>query len=122
MTFFGIAKYGFSYYGRSIVFYDPRNCLFSLTACKKTASSPIGFRGIYQRYNSKNGKKTRLIKLYKPTNPRTPLQQANRQKIANAVFAWQCLTDSEKDVYNNRKYPRFMSGYNRFIKEYLKSH
>ena len=57
-----------------------------------------------------------------PSNPQTVPQQANRQKYADGVAAWQVLTGSEKDVYNERaKYKQF-SGYNLFLKEYLLSH
>lgn len=57
-----------------------------------------------------------------PSNPQTEAQQSNRQKFADGVAAWQTLTDSQKDVYNERvKYKKF-SGYNLFLKEYLLSH
>jgi len=55
-----------------------------------------------------------------PYNPRTPEQQAWRQVFADAVSTWQGMTDEVKDYYNKLKYPRRMSGYNRFIRQYLK--
>lgn len=121
MTTYGTSIFGKSLYGFSVIFRDPRNCLFSLTAKKKLEKAPVGFRGIYQTYKAKDRKSTRLLKLYRPTNPRTEFQQANRQKIANAVYAWQLLTKEQQSVYNERSSPPRMSGYNRFIKEYLKS-
>lgn len=77
--------------------------------------------GIY-RMMLINGKRTQVQEdYYVPTNPQTVLQQANRQKLTDGVAAWQALTISEKDVYNERaKYKKF-SGYNLFLKEYLLS-
>ena len=55
-------------------------------------------------------------------NPRSDLQQTNRQKMAAAVASWQALTDEEKNRYNKNAYGKRMSGYNLFLKEYLRSH
>lgn len=82
---------------------------------------PYGVRGIYRtrviygkRYNEK-------LPIYSPFNPQTEAQQANRQKYANGVSAWQGLTDEQKDVYNEKAKGKRMSGYNLFLSEYLKS-
>ena len=56
---------------------------------------------------------------YRPTNPQTIPQQANRQKYADSILAWQGLTDSEKNVYNNNAKGKRMSGFNLFIREYM---
>lgn len=65
----------------------------------------------------------RIIKneYYFPTNRQTVPQQANRQKYADGVAAWQTLTDEQKDVYNKRAEYKKFSGYNLFLKEYLLS-
>ena len=122
------AKYGVAVLGRSVYglvltppFSDPRNCLFSLEARKKTAKSGSGFVGIYQTQPTSKGRITRRLKLYAPTNPQTEAQQAHRQKYGEAVGAWRNLTDEQKNLYNERAIGKPFSGYNRFIKDYLLS-
>jgi hypothetical protein len=124
---YGIAIFGRSVYGLILdlpegpVFSDSRNCLFSLEARKKTAKSGPGFVGIYQTMPTSKGRITKRLKLYSPFNPRTEAQQANRQKITNAVLAWQNLTDEQKNLYNERAIGKPFTGYNIFIKEHLLS-
>lgn len=121
-SIYGVGFYGRVFYGRAVIFSDPRDSLFSLKAWKKTAKSGPGFVGIYQRQPTSKGQIVRRLKLYAPTNPQTEAQQANRQKVADAVEAWQALTDEQKNQYNTRAKRRPFSGYNLFVKEYLKSH
>lgn len=59
---------------------------------------------------------------YRPTNPQTPLQQANRAKMADAVSAWNGLTPVEKLGYNERGKRANKIGRNLFISWYLKNH
>ena len=64
---------------------------------------------------------TQKERFHIPTNPQTSSQQTNRAKFTNAITAWQALTPSQKDVYNQRaKYKNF-SGYNLYITEYMLS-
>lgn len=78
--------------------------------------------GIFQIRN-RNGKKTHVQeKHYRPTNPQTQIQQAQRQKMTDGIIIWQGLTDIQKNVYNNRAKQKHMSGYNLFLREYLLSH
>lgn len=105
--------------------------------CMRLGFSYIGdrrfFQGIYQKrvtgYNQTGRiagrpRRTYYVRLrsYRPTNPQTPLQQANRQKMTDACEAWKSLTAVDKSVYNERgqrlnRIPRMI-----FISEYLKSH
>lgn len=105
--------------------------------CMRVGFSFLGdsrlFQGVYQKrvtgYNHKGRIASRprrsyyvRMRSYRPTNPRTELQQANRQKMADACEAWKSLTVVEKSVYNERgqrlnRIPRMI-----FISEYLKSH
>jgi hypothetical protein len=89
--------------------------------------------GIYQRrrsgYNNFTGPPpanapTYFVKMrsYGPTNPKTPIQMANRQKMTNATTAWQGLTDEEKSVYNKRASRKGRVGYFLFMSEHMKSH
>lgn len=103
---------------------------------KMTASSGYGGRnyggfhygagaktqGIY-RVRHRWGKTVQeKLPLYWPTNPQTGPQQANRQKYADSVVAWQALTPEQQAVYNKNAIGKRMSGYNLFQREYLLSH
>jgi len=56
-----------------------------------------------------------------PVNPRTVKQQAWRSNFADAVLAWQNLTDEQKAYYNAKNDRRGWSGYNYYLSCYLKS-
>lgn len=78
----------------------------------------IGNKFTYQLRHNKQYK----IKYYVPTNPRTAPQQANRDKIKYAVLKWHSLTEIQKNFYRKKEPIRpTMSGYNFFIREYMKS-
>jgi len=90
------------------------------------------YGGVYQRkvygkgvtlMPSKRGNRwaTSLMKYYRPTNPRTVVQQSWRGIFANAITAWQGLTAVEKDLYSKKARSRGMSGYNLFISHWLQS-
>lgn len=78
--------------------------------------------GIYQQRRCSDGIRCVQMKFYKPTNPQTEAQQAQRAKITAAVTAWQSLTDEQKKVYNDNAVKYHITGYNLFCKEYLLSH
>lgn len=89
--------------------------------------------GIYQRrragYNNLTGPPppnapTYFVKCrsYAPSNPQTPIQQANRAKMTNATSAWHNLTLEEKSVYNKRASRKGRVGYFLFMSEHMKSH
>ena len=79
------------------------------------------FHGIYQ-VRTRYGKQVVKEEHYWPTNPQTEAQQAHRQKMTDAVAAWQVLTDNQKEVYNIRARYKKYSGYNLYLREYLLSH
>lgn len=78
--------------------------------------------GIYQM-RTRYGKQI-LVKeiFYWPTNPQSVAQQANRQKYADAILAWQGLTDNQKEIYNEIARYESYSGFNLYIREYILSH
>lgn len=78
--------------------------------------------GIYQRRRGKKGQINVLEKFYRPTNPRTVPQQAQRAKMTAAVAAWQSLTGSQQKEYDVKAKGKQMSGFNLFLREYLNSH
>ena len=79
---------------------------------------PLHVNGIYQMRLTKRGKVYVKMKFYAPTNPRTPAQQANREKFAAACSAWQLLTVEQKAVYHKRARRLSLRGWSLFIKEY----
>jgi len=106
---YGTSQYGFSYYGDEDVYFAP------------PGREPILLSGIYRTDNVKGYLTHYREPYYFPSNPRTPSQQANRQKFANAVHAWQSLTEEQKKVYNERAKGKNLSGYNLFISEYMRT-
>lgn len=89
--------------------------------------------GIYQKrhtgYNQTGRIAGRVRKTYyvlmrdnPTTNPNTEAQQTQRSKFADAVSAWQGLTNEQKANYNTRRNIGARSGYNIFISEYMKTH
>jgi len=106
---FGTSQFGLSNFGDEDIYLvrPPKN--------------PILLSGIYRAINLSG--KTRYFRegYYITKNPRTAPQQANRQKYADGVLAWQNLTNEQKAVYNLRARFKGFSGYNLFLKEYLLS-
>jgi len=78
--------------------------------------------GVYQARMTRRGKVSVQMEYYRPKNPRTVAQQANRAKFADAMSAWQALTDSERASYTKRAKKRNMFGWGYFVREYYQSH
>ncbi len=55
-----------------------------------------------------------------PHNPRTPLQQGNRNHFAEGVEAWRSLRESQRHFYNG--IAKRTSGYNLFLGKWMESH
>lgn len=101
----------------------PHSKLFSFYASGKIGEAdwpnPHGHFGIYQMRMHKDGKKPIRMKFYEPTNPQTEDQQANRNKFADAMAAWQALTSEEKAPYYTQAKRVQMLGHNLYIKRYM---
>ena len=89
---------------------------------KPGSPDPLGVNGIYRVRSIKGTQRTEKMLFYRPTNPRTPAQQANRQKFADAMLAWKNLTELEKERYNKEAKSKMLFGWNVFIKEYFAMH
>lgn len=117
-TKYGTAQFGFSRYGEDDVYFSR-----SEFGCSAYGGGEYGntilLSGIYQSRNSLAGLSITREKYYIPKNPRSIPQQANRDKYAFGVAAWQALSSAEKEQYNKRVIGLDMSGYNLFLKEYL---
>lgn len=59
------------------------------------------------------------MRTYRPSNPRTEIQQANRSRFNDAVIAWSQLTDDERKAWNTRARRKSRIGRNFFISEYM---
>lgn len=59
------------------------------------------------------------MRTYRPTNPRTELQQTGRNKFAEAVAAWQSMSEAERAPYKARAVRHSRRGRNLFIQEYM---
>lgn len=75
--------------------------------------------GIYQMRDLGNGKVPFKMKFYKPTNPRTALQQLNRQNFKNACLQWQALDEPTKVLWREKAKPKRIFGFNLFLKWFM---
>lgn len=53
--------------------------------------------------------------------PKMMVREARRKLFTLGASAWNNLSDNEKEYYNDLKYPSGMTGYNRFMREWLKT-
>ena len=83
--------------------------------------SELEVSGVYQKRHSAGRSIFVRERFYFPANPNTPAQLQTRQNIRSAVASWQELTDEQKAVYNERAKGLSMSGYNLYIRDYIKS-
>ena len=117
----GMTQLGFSNLGDSDIFFE-RSPLGIFTLGADILADLILLSGIYRSDNVTGETKIYREPYYITKNPRLPDQQAQREKMAAAVLAWQGLTQEQKNQYNQRAIRKRMSGYNLFLKEYLLSH
>jgi len=82
--------------------------------------SPKGW--CYQRRRTWHGIIYSAMRPPISAQPKTASQEAWKSVFADAVAGWQALTGIEKGVWNSYNYPKHPSGYNRFLRWYLKSH
>lgn len=91
-------------------------------------NTPVG--GIYQkRYTGYNQNgyipgRPRVpyyvrMRKYRPTNPNSPAQQSRRATFAEAVAAWQNMSEAERAPYKKRAVKKSRRGRNLFIQEYM---
>ena len=77
----------------------------------------VGYAYIMRQY----GFVRRYSKYCYPYDPRDPYVLGNRERFAAAIAYWQGFDQPTQHYYNIMKYPNVMSGYNRYIKFYIKS-
>ncbi len=117
---YGRAGFAFSEFGEDDIYLVVRPFAAAKLGTAKFGDHLV-LSGIYQRNNFTGKVKWYRHAYYITENPRTVPQQANRQKLADAVLAWQGLTTEQKNQYNNSAIGKRMSGYNLYLKEQLLS-
>lgn len=80
------------------------------------------FSGVYQSRPRKGGRIFVKMRYSLPPDTYSAIKQANRTKFASAIIAWNALDFLDQVSWNKKKYPYHMSGYNRFISNYMKTH
>ena len=106
---FGCSMFGAVKFGQDPVYFE-----FS-------DGEKIEISGIYQCRKSSKGSVFVRERFYFPSNPKTESQLLTRSNLSNAVSSWQDLTEEAKNFYNNKARGFNMSGYNLYIREYIKS-
>ena len=76
--------------------------------------------GVYRTTPYRSGKKVQRHPFYRPRNPRSPAQQANRQRFLNVVAAWRALSDDEKMMYTEEGKRYNLIGYIYFCRQELR--
>lgn len=77
---------------------------------------------IYQRRHVWHGIICIKERYYKPSGEPSSLQLGYRGIFADAVSSWQNLSPVDKKRFKEYAYPIQMSGYNRFLRYYLRDH
>jgi hypothetical protein len=77
--------------------------------------------GTYAQRRTQGKNRNLFYAPYWPLNPKTENQQVCQNNFANAVAAWQGLTEEEKEYYNKLVIKRSRYGYHYFISKFLKS-
>jgi len=116
----GMVNLGFSDLGDSDIYFI-RKPLGICTLGNCELGDSILFSGFFRSRMFKYKRSYERLRYYIPKNPRYIPQQANRQKMADAVAAWQALTSEQKALYNKNAIGKRFSGYNLFIREHLLS-
>jgi len=117
---FGTAQSGFTRYGEEDLFLFFTEYGNTTHGIDEYANILL-LSGIYRTDNVTGTTKFYREPFYITKNPRTETQQANRQKYADGIAAWQLLTDEQKEIYNKKAIGKRMFGYHLFLKEYLLS-
>jgi len=74
----------------------------------------------YQRRRTWHGITYSAIRPPISKNRQTSKQAGRQWLFASAVRAWQSFAENQKDVYNRWRYPARASGYNRFIRWFMR--
>lgn len=77
-------------------------------------------RTVILRYNGKLSRQD-IYPYVVPRNPGTQLQQANRQKFAAAMQAWNALSPEEKEPFEITARQRNLYGKNVYVRKFMRN-
>ncbi len=118
---YGTSQFAWSHYGDDDAYLELSGYGDSVFGLNIFADV-ILLSGIYRTDNVTGITRHYREPFYITRNPRYESQQAWRGVFADAVAAWQALTSEQKSQYNKNAVGKGLSGYNLFLKEYLRSH
>lgn len=102
---------------------------FGIPKPVRAGLEPLGARrpvnawtGIYAEKDTRRGKQVCKMRWYRPTNPRTEIQQTWRAVFTAGFAHWRALTPDQKQAYNKRAYSLKMTGFNLHQREWLNNH
>lgn len=78
-------------------------------------------QGILRLNKRHRSNATVLMKTYRPTNPKSEQQQANRAVFAQGVAGWHELTAEEKLNYRRIGAKQNRNGFQIYMKEYMRA-
>lgn len=102
---------------------NPEQALAMFGFAMNPEAKGVIFRGYtYYDDNNRQHRGNFISNYFPPSNPQTPLQQANRQKMSEAVIHWHTLHPEEKKAWDRKatKLKLQMSGFNLHNRTYLK--
>lgn len=79
------------------------------------------YAGIYSIKHTRKGRALSRMKHYRPTNPRTPLQQAWRAVFTAGRNAYALLSPDDLRLLKRQAMNQRMTKYNLFMSRYLKA-
>lgn len=88
---------------------------------KKDIEDPFDVYGIYRVSRFGGVMVQEKLKFYRPFNPDSPLQKANRKRMTDAMAEWKLLDESIKNVYKEKAKKLNMFGFNLYVKNYFKN-
>lgn len=118
---YGMSQMAFSVYGDEDIYFM-RNEYGRNVFGREFYADVILLSGIYQTYNVDGKTRYYREKYYIPKNPAHFPQYSSRSNMAAAVALYKALTPEQKAVYYEAAKGKKLSGYNLFLREYLKSH
>jgi hypothetical protein len=80
------------------------------------------FSGIYSKKYYYGVPYISKMKMYRPTNNRLENQQAWRAVFRDGFNVWKTFDENEKNKWRKRAKNLHMTGFNKFMSEYLQTH
>jgi len=129
MPKFGQVQFGNDYFGEHVFHPEWANRTYRGIVMGFNVRKQLGKEVIFRvqpgngYYGTEKGKRYQhKYKYFVPASINNPQSQWAREKFAQAVKNWQAMTEEQKKEYRLKAQHRGgMSGYNLYIREYMKS-